>query len=57
MDGPILTVTLAACMSAGAFCGGVTSTIADWKYESFMSDPANFHLVDEVGNPVRQELE
>ena len=56
MDGPIMTITLACCMSAGAICGGVTNAIAEWKYDRFMSDPSVFHLVDEAGNAVGQEL-
>ena len=56
MDGPIMTITLACCMSAGAICGGVTNAIAEWKYDRFMSDPSVFHLVDEAGNTVGQEL-
>ena len=51
-------ITTCACigLSTGVFVGGIAGAWSDYRYDSALNDPEFLYLVDELGNPVRQEL-
>ena len=56
MDKGILVFFLTTCAASGAFVGGFSEALHNSAYAEAMSNPAFFHLVDENGNPVSQEI-
>ena len=57
MDNGLLPILLSACMASGAFVGGFSEALHDKAYEEALSDPSFYYLVDDVGNPVSQEVQ
>ncbi len=55
MDKGILAVIMFACAGSGAFVGNFSEALHDSAYSKALADPGFYHLVDESGNPVRQE--
>ena len=55
--------TFAACaivisaLCAGSIVGVGENAIESYNYDSFISNPDNYHLVDGAGNPVSQEAQ
>lgn len=43
-------------LTVGLAVGGVTSSVDRFKYEHAIEDPDFMHLVDELGNPVGEEI-
>ena len=56
MDKGILAVIMCACTASGAFVGGFSEARSQAAYNEALSRPSFYHLVDEVGNPVSQEV-
>ena len=53
----IITGCVALGMGVGCFFGGLSTAYGDHVYNRALEDPNFFYLVDELGNPVRQELD
>lgn len=43
-------------LTVGLAVGGVTSSVDRFKYQHAIEDPGFMHLVDELGNPVGEEI-
>ena len=56
MDAPIAAGMVFACLCLGSLAGGAEKMNDGYYYEQFLSDPSSYHLVDDAGNPVSQEL-
>mgnify|MGYP001222620013 CR=1 FL=1 len=52
-----LTPVVGICVAVGCAFGGITTAYDNFRYERALEDPSFLYLVDEVGNPVSQELE
>ena len=50
-----LSPVIGVCLAIGCAAGGITTAYDNFRYERALTDPSILHLVDEVGNPVRQE--
>ena len=57
MDAPIAACFLASCVFVGGLTGAAEKLGDSIHYEGFLNDPANYHLVDNAGNPVSQEAQ
>ena len=51
-----LTPVVGICVAVGCAFGGITTAYESFRYERALEDPGFLHLVDEMGNPVSQEL-
>lgn len=56
MDTPIAACIIGVCLLAGSLAGGAEKLNNNVYYENFISDPNNYHLVDNAGDPVSQEI-
>ena len=56
MDKGILAMIMCACASGGAFVGSFSEALHNAVYAEALADPEFYYLVDESGNPVRQEV-
>ena len=50
----VITLGMFICLSGGAVLGGVSDSIADWRYQEIVKDPALYSLVDQFGQPMSQ---
>jgi hypothetical protein len=53
----VITGCVTLGMGVGCFLGGLSMAYSDHIYNRALEDPDFFYLVDELGNPVRQELD
>lgn len=56
MDAPIAACVIASCLLVGGITGAVDKLGSSMHYDRFINDPGNYHLVDDLGNPVSQEV-
>ena len=56
MDAPIAAGVVACCLIVGGITGAIEKLGNSMYYDAFISNPDNFHLVDDFGNPVSQEV-
>lgn len=56
MDAPIATALVLCALCAGSFTGVAERYKNESSYERFLQSPDSYHLVDDVGNPVSQEV-
>ena len=56
MDKGILAMIMCACATSGAFVGVFSEAAHNAAYSEALADPEFYYLVDESGNPVRQEV-
>ena len=54
MDKGVLSLIIAGCLGGGAVAGGFDSFAKEMRYDAALSSPEFYHLVDDVGNPVRE---
>ena len=57
MDKGILAIMMCACTASGAFVGSFSEALHDAHYREALADPNFYHLVDQGGNPVSQEMQ
>ena len=57
MADSIASTLVLACICAGSLTGATERLIRTNSYDQFLNDPESYHLVDGLGNPVRQEAE
>ena len=50
-----LAPVIGFALTAGVILGGASNAYQNFRYERALEDPSMLHLVDEMGNPVRQE--
>ena len=55
MNIPISACLISGCLLVGGLSGAVEKIGNEIYYDGFINDPANFHLVDDLGRPVSQE--
>lgn len=55
MDKGFLALIVAGCVGGGACLGGYSAFSQGFNYDRALSDPNFYYLVDEAGDPVRQE--
>ena len=56
MDAPVTACIIAGCLLVGSLTGAAQKAGDYFYYENFLSDPSNYYLVDDFGNPVSQGL-
>ncbi len=52
----LIAVTIISCTGFGAVLGGTINAIDSMNYRNALEDPGFYHLVDEAGDPVSQEI-
>lgn len=57
MDKGILAIIMCFCTASGAFVGSFSEALHDAHYRQTLADPEFYYLVDQGGNPVRQEMQ
>lgn len=55
MDIPIAACIVSGCLLLGSLTGAAEKIGDDIHYNSFVENPDNYHLVDDLGRPVSQE--
>lgn len=56
MDKAIVGTVLAICIGSGACIGGMSSANEERQYHDALRDPDFYHLVDEAGECISEEL-
>ncbi len=52
----VATLVVIGCTGIGCCIGGVLNSVDSFRYETALSSPSFFHLVDEGGYPVSKDL-
>ena len=52
----LISFVIISGTGCGALLGGTINAIDSMKYRNAMSDPSFYHLVDDAGDPVSQEI-
>ena len=55
MDVPVAACIITGCLFLGSLTGAAEKIGDNISYESFLENPDNYHLVDDLGRPVSQE--
>lgn len=56
MESPVSLWIVLSALSIGSIAGFSEKAFDGVHYEAFLESPDSYHLVDQFGNPVSQEL-